>query len=43
MDRSHIKSEYCKITASKAFEELVENTNAKYILLSYNNLGIASY
>ncbi len=39
MDRSHIKSEYCKTTASKAFEELVENTNVKYILLSYNNMS----
>lgn len=39
MDRSKIKSDYCKITASKALEELINNANAKYILLSYNNMS----
>ena len=38
-DRTHIKSEYCKTTASQSFEDLVKNAKAKYILLSYNNMG----
>ncbi len=38
-DRTHIKSEYCKITATKSFEDLVMNAKAKYILLSYNNMA----
>jgi adenine-specific DNA methylase len=38
-DRSHIKSEYCKTTATKTFEDLILNAKAKYILLSYNNMG----
>lgn len=39
MDRTALKSSYCMINATKAFEELVENANAKYILLSYNNMS----
>jgi len=39
MDRSHIKSKYCLKDATKAFQDLIENANAKYILLSYNNTG----
>lgn len=39
MDRNHLKSEYCTQNASKAFEELIENINAKYILFSYNNMA----
>ena len=39
MDRSSLKSEYCKINATKSFEKLIENTNTKYILLSYNNMS----
>lgn len=27
------------ISATKAFEELIENADAKYILLSYNNMS----
>ncbi len=38
-DRTHIKSEYCKTTATKNFEDLIINAKAKYILLSYNNMG----
>lgn len=30
-------SEYCKSNASKAFEELINNINAKYIVVTYNN------
>ena len=39
MNRSHIKSNYCTTQATKAFSELIENANARYILLSYNNMA----
>lgn len=39
MDRSNLKSDYCTANAVKAFEELVSNIKAKYILLSYNNMA----
>ena len=39
MDRSALKSDYCMITATKAFEDLIERANTKYILLSYNNMS----
>lgn len=39
MDRSNIKSKYCTNKATEAFENLIENINAKYILLSYNNMA----
>lgn len=39
MDRSELKSNYCTITATKAFKELIENADTKYILLSYNNMS----
>ena len=39
MDRSKLKSEYCTKNATKAFEDLIMNSRAKYILLSYNNMG----
>ena len=39
MDRSHIKSAYCLKGATRAFEDLIRNTNCKHILLSYNNTG----
>ena len=38
MDRSSLKSEYCTRKASSAFENLIQNTNSRYILLSYNNM-----
>ncbi len=39
----HQKSPYCSVEkATKAFEELIENANTKYIFLSYNNEGIIS-
>ncbi len=38
MDRTSLKSNYCMMTATKAFEELIEKAKAKYILLSYNNM-----
>lgn len=39
MDRKSIKSDYCTVNAAKAFEDLVDNIKAKYILLSYNNMA----
>ena len=39
MDRSHLKSDYCTRSAPKAFEDLIDNIKAKYILVSYNNMG----
>ncbi|NOZ90217.1 MAG: DNA adenine methylase, partial [Epsilonproteobacteria bacterium] len=38
-DRSKIKSEYCKVTATQAFDDLIKSANCKYILLSYNNMA----
>ena len=38
-DRSKIKSEYCKVNASILFDDLIQNSKSKYILLSYNNMG----
>jgi len=41
--RTYKKSEYCsKRTVTKAFENLIENANFKYIFLSYNNEGLMS-
>lgn len=37
MDRRNLKSEYCKTNAKRAFEDLIEHLEVKYILLSYNN------
>lgn len=39
MDRTHIKSEYSKKEATEAFRNLIDNINAKYIVVSYNNTG----
>lgn len=39
MDRSKMKSKYCTIGATKAFEALINDVKAKYILLSYNNMA----
>lgn len=40
MDREHIKSDYCLMNATEAFEDLINKANTKYILLSYNNMGV---
>lgn len=37
MDRAHLKSDYCLKSAPLAFADLIENTRAKHILVSYNN------
>lgn len=39
MDRSKLKSDYCTSKATAAFEDLIKNIKAKYILLSYNNMA----
>ena len=39
MDRSTMKSEYCRVTAGDALSVLVQRANCRYILLSYNNNG----
>lgn len=39
MDRSTMKSKYCTQSATKAFEQLINDITAKYILLSYNNMA----
>ena len=38
-DRSALKSDYCTKQASAAFEDLIKNINARYIMLSYNNMA----
>lgn len=40
MNRNDIKSDYCTRKAFNAFKELIRNCNAKYILVSYNNMGV---
>lgn len=39
MDRISLKSEYCTISATEAFKKLIEKAEARYILLSYNNMS----
>lgn len=37
MERKNIMSDYCKANAKAVFKDLIENINAKYIIVSYNN------
>lgn len=39
VNRSEKKSKYNGTKAPKAFEDLIQNINAKYILVSYNNMA----
>ncbi len=39
MDRTHLKSRYCTREAAAAFEDLINNLQCRYILLSYNNMA----
>lgn len=39
MDRTSLKSKYCTNDATNEFRDLINNINAKYIVLSYNNTG----
>ncbi|MDR2356198.1 MAG: Dam family site-specific DNA-(adenine-N6)-methyltransferase [Clostridiales Family XIII bacterium] len=38
-DRTALKSDYCTNKAAAAFADLIRNINARYILLSYNNMA----
>lgn len=38
-DRTNLKSDYCTINATAAFEDLINKLNCKYILFSYNNMA----
>lgn len=38
MDRTSLKSKYCTQSAPKAFDDLISKLDAKYILVSYNNM-----
>ncbi len=39
IDRSHIKSKYNMKSAGVAFGDLISNIDAKYVLVSYNDMG----
>lgn len=39
MERTGTKSKYCSVSAPLVFKDLIENINAKYIIVSYNNMG----
>ena len=39
MERNGIKSKYCSVSAPLAFKDLIDNIDAKYIIVSYNNMG----
>ena len=39
MDRTSLKSDYCTSSAAEAFEDLISNIKARYIVLSYNNMA----
>lgn len=39
MDRTTMKSSYCKTTAGASLEDLILHADCRYILLSYNNNG----
>ena len=39
MDRTALKSKYCTRSAPEAFEDLIKNLKAKYIIVSYNNMA----
>ncbi len=39
MNCGHLKSDYCLKNAAQALADLIKKAKAKYILLSYNNMG----
>lgn len=39
MNRDSLKSAYCTISATKAFDDLVTHANVKYIAMSYNSMA----
>ena len=38
MDRTSLKSKYCTQSAPEAFDDLISKLDARYILVSYNNM-----
>lgn len=40
MDRSNLKSKYCENSAPRVFDRLIKDLNCKYIIVSYNNMGL---
>ena len=40
MDRSALKSRYCENSAPRVFDRLIKDLNCKYIIVSYNNMGL---
>ncbi len=40
MDRSHIKSKYNQNSAPRVFAKLIDDLKCKYIIVSYNNMGM---
>lgn len=38
MDRSGLKSDYCTKSAETAFADLIDSADAKYMILTYNNM-----
>ena len=40
MDRSGLKSRYCENSAPRVFDRLIQDLNCKYIVVSYNNMGL---
>ena len=39
VDRSHLKSDYCTVKAPKAFDELIQHADVRYIIVSFNNMA----
>ncbi len=39
MDRTGLKSKYCTRSAPSAFDDLIKNIKAKFIVVSYNNMA----
>ena len=40
MDRTGLKSRYCLNSAPRVFDRLIADLNCKYIIVSYNNMGL---
>lgn len=40
MDRAGLKSRYCENSAPRVFDKLIQDLNCKYIIVSYNNMGL---
>lgn len=40
MDRRGLKSKYCENSAPRVFDRLIQDLNCRYIMVSYNNMGL---